>query len=527
MEETFNTGPSVQDRSAADAEAVRAKNASKAALRAATLPSGAGRVMPQRDAFDGPAATASVECGAMPSKDPPMPISVVILAAGQGKRMKSDLPKVLQPLAGRPLLEHVIDTARELDAADIHVVYGHGGERVRDVRGGKNLSWALQAEQLGTGHAVTQAMPGVPDDHLALILYGDVPLVEAATLRRLIEAASDTAIAVLSVRMKDPTGYGRIVRDRAGNVARIVEHKDANAKERAIDEVNTGLMAVPAGRLREWLGNLRNDNAQGEYYLTDIIVMAVKAGLKVNAVLVDGEDEVLGVNDKVQLAEVERVYRKRRATELMLQGVSLADPARFDARGSLTVGRDVFIDVNVVFEGKVTLGNRVRIGPNVVIRDSAIGDDTVVFPNCVIDSATIGGSCNIGPFARFRPSSTLADGVHIGNFVEVKNSNLGAGSKANHLTYLGDATVGQKVNVGAGTVTCNYDGANKWRTEIADGAFIGSGAMLVAPVKIGAGATIGAGSTISKDAPDGKLTLERSKQVTLEGWKRPEKKPKE
>jgi bifunctional UDP-N-acetylglucosamine pyrophosphorylase/glucosamine-1-phosphate N-acetyltransferase len=452
-----------------------------------------------------------------------MPISVVILAAGQGKRMKSDLPKVLQLLAGRPLLQHVIDTAREIHAADIHVVYGHGGERVRDALAGPDLTWALQAEQLGTGHAVMQAMPGVPDDHLALILYGDVPMVEAATLRRLAEAAGEGAIAVLSVRMKDPTGYGRIVRDGARNVARIVEHKDANAKERAIDEVNTGLMAVPAARLREWLGNLRNDNAQGEYYLTDIVVMAVKAGLKVNAVLADSEEEVLGVNDKVELAEVEGVYRKRRATQLMLQGVSLADPARFDARGPVTVGRDVFIDVNVVFEGKVSLGDRVRIGPNVVIKDTTIGDDTVVFPNCVIDSAIIGSKCNIGPFARFRPSSELAAGVHIGNFVEVKNSILGAGSKANHLTYLGDTTVGQKVNVGAGTVTCNYDGANKWRTEIGDGAFIGSGAMLVAPVKVGAGATIGAGSTITRDAPDGKLTLERSKQITLDSWKRPEK----
>jgi len=452
-----------------------------------------------------------------------MPISVVILAAGQGKRMRSDLPKVLQPLAGRPLLQHVIDTARSLDAAGIHVVYGHGGERVRETLAGADLGWVLQAEQLGTGHAVMQAMPGVPDDHLVLVLYGDVPLVEAATLRRLLEGAGEDAIAVLSVRMQDPTGYGRVVRDRAGNVARIVEHKDANAKERAIDEVNTGLIALPARRLREWLSGLRNDNAQGEYYLTDVVVMATKAGLKVNAVLADREDEVLGVNDKVQLAEVEAVYRRRRATDLMLRGVTLVDPARFDARGPVSVGRDVCIDVNVVFEGKVTLGDRVRIGPNVVLKDTTVGDDTVVFPNCVIDSAVIGAKCNIGPFARFRPSSTLAAGVHIGNFVEVKNSILGAGSKSNHLTYLGDTTVGEKVNVGAGTVTCNYDGANKWRTEIGDGAFIGSGAMLVAPVTIGAGATIGAGSTITRDAPEGKLTLERSKQVTLEGWKRPQK----
>jgi bifunctional UDP-N-acetylglucosamine pyrophosphorylase/glucosamine-1-phosphate N-acetyltransferase len=456
-----------------------------------------------------------------------MPISVVILAAGQGKRMQSDLPKVLQPVAGRPLLQHVIDAARELSASDIHVVYGHGGERVRETLAAEHVTWALQAEQLGTGHALRQAMPAVPDDNLVLILFGDVPLVQAATMQRLVEAAAGgEALGVLSVRMQDPTGYGRIVRDRAGTVARIVEHKDANQKERAIDEVNTGLMAASAKRMREWLARLCNDNAQGEYYLTDVVVLAAKAGLKVNAILADDEDEVLGVNDKVQLAEVEAVYRKRRATELMLQGVTLVDPARFDARGPVTVGRDVQIDVNVVLEGKVSLGNRVRIGPNVVIRDSEIGDDTVVFPNCVIDSASIGPNCNIGPFARFRPSSSLARGVHIGNFVEVKNSILGAGAKANHLTYLGDATIGEKVNVGAGTITCNYDGANKWRTEIGAGAFIGSGAMLVAPVKIGAGATIGAGSTITKDAPDDKLTLERSKQLTLEGWKRPVKQPK-
>ena len=456
-----------------------------------------------------------------------MPISVVILAAGQGKRMKSDLPKVLQPVAGRPLLQHVIDSARELSASDIHVVYGHGGERVRETLAAENVTWALQAEQLGTGHAVQQAMPAVPDDHLVLILFGDVPLVQAATMQRLVDAATNgEALGVLSVRMKDPTGYGRIVRDRAGTVARIVEHKDANQKERAIDEVNTGLMAASAKRMREWLAQLRNDNAQGEYYLTDVVVLAAKAGLKVNVIPADSEDEVLGVNDKVQLAEVESIYRKRRATELMLQGVTLVDPARFDARGSVTAGRDVHIDVNVVLEGTVILGNRVRIGPNVVIRDSEIGDDTVVFPNCVIDRASIGPNCNIGPFARFRPSSSLAQGVHVGNFVEVKNSILGAGAKANHLTYLGDATVGEKVNVGAGTITCNYDGANKWRTEIGAGAFIGSGAMLVAPVKIGAGATIGAGSTITKNAPDDKLTLERSKQVTLDSWKRPVKQPK-
>ena len=456
-----------------------------------------------------------------------MALSVVILAAGQGKRMKSDLPKVLQPLAGRPLLKHVIDTARELHAHDIHVVYGHGGERVRESLASENVSWALQAEQHGTGHAVQQAMPGVPDDHLVLVLYGDVPLVQAATLQRLVDAAAGgEALAILSVRMQDPTGYGRIVRDRAGNVARIVEHKDANQKERAIDEVNTGLMAASARRMREWLGQLKNDNAQGEFYLTDVVVMAARAGLKVNAILAEREDEVLGVNDKVQLAEVEAVYRRRRAQELMLQGVTLVDPARFDARGPVVVGRDVYIDVNVVFEGSVRLGDRVRIGPNVVISDCEIADDAVIHANCVLDRATVGARAIVGPYARLRPDAVLHEDVHVGNFVEVKKSELRRGAKANHLTYLGDTTVGEKVNVGAGTITCNYDGVNKWRTEIGDGAFIGSGTMLVAPVKIGAGATIGAGSTITKDAPEGKLTLERSKQLTLEAWKRPVKQPK-
>jgi bifunctional UDP-N-acetylglucosamine pyrophosphorylase/glucosamine-1-phosphate N-acetyltransferase len=456
-----------------------------------------------------------------------MPPSVVILAAGQGKRMKSDLPKVLQPVAGRPLLQHVIDTARELLASDIHVVYGHGGERVREALAAENVTWALQAEQLGTGHALQQAMPGVPDDHLVLVLYGDVPLTQAATLQRLIDAAAGgEALAILSVRMQDPTGYGRIVRDRAGTVARIVEHKDANQKERAIDEVNTGLMAASARRMRDWLAQLRNDNAQGEYYLTDVVVMAAKAGLKVNAILAEREDEVLGVNDKLQLAEVEAVYRRRRATELMLAGVTLVDPARFDARGPVTVGRDVHIDVNVVLEGKVTLGNRVRIGPNVLIRDSDIADDAEIHANCVLDRARVGARASVGPFARLRPDAVLHEEVHIGNFVEVKKSELHRGAKANHLTYLGDTTVGERANVGAGTITCNYDGVNKWRTEIGAGAFIGSGSMLVAPVKVGAGATIGAGSTITKDAPDEKLTLERSKQLTLDGWKRPIKQPK-
>jgi len=453
-----------------------------------------------------------------------MPLSVVILAAGQGKRMKSDLPKVLQPLAGRPLLGHVLDTAAGLNAAATHVVYGHGGEQVLKAFEGRNVRWALQAEQHGTGHAVMQAMPAIPDDHLVLILYGDVPLVQLDTLARLVAAAGENAVSLLSVMLPDPTGYGRIVRDGAGNVVRIVEHKDANAKERNIHESNTGLMCVPAGRLKAWLAGLRNDNAQGEYYLTDIVVSAVRSSCEVHAVIAPTVTEVLGVNDKVQLAELEAAYRRQRATALMLEGVTIVDPARFDARGPVSVGRDVYLDVNVVLEGTVTLGDRVRIGPNVVIRDSEIGDDVEIHANCVIDRATVGARSIVGPFARLRPDAKLHEDVHVGNFVEVKKSELLRGAKANHLTYLGDATVGEKVNVGAGTITCNYDGVNKFRTEIGAGAFIGSGTMLVAPVKIGAGATIGAGSTITKDAPDGKLTLERSKQVTIEAWKRPTKK---
>ena len=453
-----------------------------------------------------------------------MPLSVVILAAGQGKRMNSDLPKVLQPLAGKPLLGHVLDAASGLEAAATCVVYGHGGEQVLAAFPGADVRWVLQAEQHGTGHAMAQAMPHIPDDHLVLVLYGDVPLVQLETLARLVAEAGEKSIAILSVMLPDPTGYGRIVRDGAGNVVRIVEHKDANTKERAIHECNTGLMCVPAGRLRQWLAQLKNDNAQGEYYLTDVIVAAVRSGLKVNAVIAPTATEVLGVNDKRQLAELEAAYRERRATELMLAGVTLVDPARFDARGPVIVGRDVFIDVNVVLEGAVTLGNRVHIGPNVLIRDADIGDDTVIHANCVIERASVGPRCLVGPFARLRPEALLREDVHVGNFVEVKKSELKRGAKANHLTYLGDATIGEKVNVGAGTITCNYDGVNKWRTEIGAGAFIGSGTMLVAPVRVGAGATIGAGSTITRDTPDDRLTLERSKQVTIESWKRPQKK---
>lgn len=453
-----------------------------------------------------------------------MPLSIVILAAGQGKRMKSDLPKVLQPLAGRPLLAHVLEAAKPLNADATYVVYGHGGEQVKAALSDRPVSWVLQSQQLGTGHAVAQAMPTIPDDHDVLVLYGDVPLVLAATLQSLVRSSSDRSIGLLTVKLADPSGYGRIVRDGAGNVVRIVEQKDANTKERAIDEVNTGLLAAPARSLRRWLTALKNDNAQGEYYLTDIIVMAVRDGLKIDAVIAPTEIEVLGVNDKVQLAQLEAALRAERARQLMLDGVTLADPARVDIRGEVRVGRDVFIDVNAVLVGKVVLGDRARIGPNCYLKDCEIGADTEIHPNCVIDTAVVGTHNSIGPFARLRPQSVLHEHVHIGNFVEVKKSEIGAGSKANHLTYLGDATVGRNVNVGAGTVTVNYDGVNKWRTEIGDGAFVGSGSMLVAPVKIGANANTGAGSTITRDAPEGKLTLARARQVTLEEWKRPQKK---
>ncbi|NDB15769.1 MAG: bifunctional N-acetylglucosamine-1-phosphate uridyltransferase/glucosamine-1-phosphate acetyltransferase [Gammaproteobacteria bacterium] len=422
-------------------------------------------------------------------------MSIVILAAGQGKRMKSDLPKVLQPLAGKPLLGHVIDTAATLAPKSLHVVYGHGGEQVRAALGSTlsaavpQHSWVLQAEQLGTGHAVQQALPALHDGELALVLYGDVPLIRATTLRELIALAGTDAMSLLTVLLDDPTGYGRIVRDAAGRVLGIVEQKDATPEQLRIREGNTGVMAVPVVHLRRWLGRLRNANAQGEYYLTDIIAMAVDDGVKVTPLVAPTIEEVLGVNDKLQLAELEAELRKSRARELMLAGVTLVDPARIDVRGTLTTGRDVFIDVNAVFEGAVTLGHRVRIGPNCVLRDCHIADD-----------------------------------VHIGNFVEVKNSSMDTGAKANHLAYVGDATVGARVNIGAGTIIANYDGANKHHTTIGADAHTGSNSVLVAPLTVGEGATIGAGSTVSKDVPAGKLTVARAKQVTLDAWKRPQRK---
>jgi len=454
-----------------------------------------------------------------------MKLAVVILAAGQGKRMKSDLPKVLQPLAGRPLLGHVVSRARALNPSSIHVVYGHGGDAVREALVKEKLQWALQGEQLGTGHAVMQAMPNVADDELVLVLYGDVPLIDAGTLRQLIAAAGAKAMSLLTVMLDNPSGYGRIVR-KSGAIQKIVEQKDATKAQLKIREGNSGIMAVPAKLLRKWLGKLGNRNAQGEYYLTDIIAMAVKDKVKVTPLIAPTVAEVLGVNDKAQLAELEAMHRAQRARELMVAGATLIDPLRIDIRGDISVGRDVFLDANVLLEGKVTLGDRVRVGPNVVLRDVSIGSDCVIHPNSVLEQSVLGAGCIIGPYARVRPGSKLGANVHIGNFVELKKTEIDDGSKANHLTYLGDAVIGKGVNVGAGTITCNYDGVNKSTTTIEDGAFIGSGNMLVAPVRIGKDATTGAGSTITKDAPDGQLTLTRAKQMTLDGWKRPVKKPK-
>lgn len=452
------------------------------------------------------------------------PLTVVILAAGEGKRMKSALPKVLQPLAGRPLLKHVIDTARSLEPAAIHVVYGHGGERVREALGGEPVGWILQAERRGTGHALQQAMPEIPDGHEVLVLYGDVPLIRRATLAAVVGNGAREQVSLLTMILDDPTGYGRIVRARGGAVRCIVEEKDAGKAERRVRECNTGVLAAPAQRLRKWLKLLKPDNSQGEYYLTDVIALAVQDRVPVEPVVAAESIEVLGVNDKAQLAQVEAAWRAAAARELMLAGVTVADPARLDVRGVVTHGADVFLDVNVVLEGRVVLGDGVRVGPGCLIRDSEIGAGTEVFAHCVIDTAVIGPECNIGPFARFRPTSMAARGVHIGNFVEVKNSRLGEGSKANHLAYVGDAELGARVNIGAGTIIANYDGANKHRTVIEDDAHTGSNSVLVAPIVVGAGATIGAGSTVTHSVPGGKLTVARARQQTIEEWRRPVKK---
>ncbi len=453
-----------------------------------------------------------------------MEVSFIILAAGQGKRMHSALPKVLHKLAGKPLLQHVVDCAVAAGAIDVCVVHGHGGEAVKAAFAGQPIRWVHQAEQLGTGHAAQLAAAGTPDGNRVLILFGDVPLLTPATLRQLLATGRDDEVALLTVDMDDPTGYGRIVREN-GKVVRNVEQKDANPAEQAIREINTGVLCAPAGRLKQWLDRLDSNNNQGEYYLTDVIAMAVAEGVPVHGVKAGDWKEVMGINDRKQLAAAERALQQRRVEALMEQGVGFADPARVDIRGTLTCGRDVFIDVNVVFEGDVTLGDNVTVESGNLVRDCSLGAGTVVHPHCHLEGAVTGQGCEIGPFARLRPGAELEDQVKVGNFVEVKKSTIARGSKVNHLSYIGDTTIGRGVNVGAGTITCNYDGVNKYRTVIGDGAFIGSGVELVAPVEIGAGATIGAGSTITKAAPGEELTLARARQVTVEGWKRPVKKP--
>lgn len=452
-----------------------------------------------------------------------MGLAVIILAAGQGTRMKSAMPKVLHRLSGKPLLGHVIDYARALSPEEIVVVYGHGGQQVRDEFSDQNdLRWAEQAEQLGTGHAVQQAMPLLQTADQVLVLYGDVPLTRPQTLGRLIAVAGD-GFGLLTVNLDDPTGYGRIVRDHDGHVQRIVEQKDAGPDELAICEINTGMMFMPRSELQGWLNGLSNSNAQGEYYLTDVLAMAVAQGFAIKVCQPESVLEAEGVNNRMQLATLERAHQSRLARQLMLDGVTLRDPARIDVRGEVQHGEDVEIDFNVLLEGRVILGNRVRIGANCVLRNMQIGDDVEILDNCVLEDATVGPGSKIGPFARLRPGAELVGGAHIGNFVEIKKSVVGQGSKVNHLSYIGDTDIGEGVNIGAGTITCNYDGANKHRTLIGDGAFIGSNTALVAPVKVGADATIGAGSVIGKDAPDNKLTLTRAKQVSF-NWQRPTKK---
>ncbi len=451
-------------------------------------------------------------------------MNIVILAAGMGKRMHSALPKVLHPLAGQPLLSHVIHTARSLSPSRLVVVIGHGGDAVREAIGAPDVQFAVQEQQLGTGHALAQALPLLDPSVPTLVLYGDVPLTRASTLRRLTDAAGANAYGILTVTLDNPTGYGRIVRGATGSVVRIVEQKDASDDERLIEEINTGIVVTPTAPLAGWLAALRNDNAQGEYYLTDVVEAAIASGHPVVTAQPDEEWETLGVNSKQQLAELERVYQRNAADALLVAGVTLADPSRFDLRGSMSCGRDVFIDVNCVFEGRVTLGDNVRIGPNCVIRDAVIGAGTRVDAYTHIESAKVGANAVLGPYARLRPGAQLADEVHVGNFVEVKNANIGLGSKANHLSYVGDADIGAGVNIGAGTITCNYDGANKHRTVIEDQVFVGSDTQLVAPVRVGRGVTIAAGTTVWKDVAEGALVLNEKTQIEKTGYVRPVKK---
>lgn len=452
-----------------------------------------------------------------------MSLDIVILAAGQGTRMRSALPKVLHPVAGKAMLGHVIDTARQLKPNGIHVVIGHGAELVRERLAADDLNFVLQTEQLGTGHAVAQALPALSAERV-LILYGDVPLIEVETLQRLLQQVSEQQLGLLTVNLNDPTGYGRIVRDAAGVVKAIVEHKDASTEQRKISEGNTGILAVPGKKLGDWLGRLSNSNAQGEYYLTDVIAMAVADGLVVATEQAADEMEVLGANDRIQLSQLERHYQYRAARRLMLQGVTLIDPARFDLRGEVTVGHDVTIDINVILEGQVVIEDGVQIGPNCVIKNSTLRTGAIVKANSHLEGAEVGEGADCGPFARLRPGSVLGAKAHVGNFVELKNAKLGEGAKAGHLSYLGDAEIGARTNIGAGTITCNYDGANKFKTVLGEDVFIGSNSALVAPVTLGDRATTGAGSVITSDVPDNTLAVGRAKQRNIEGWKRPTKK---
>jgi bifunctional UDP-N-acetylglucosamine pyrophosphorylase / glucosamine-1-phosphate N-acetyltransferase len=454
-----------------------------------------------------------------------MSLHVIILAAGKGTRMRSSLPKVLHPVAGRPMVSHVIATARELSAEKIHLVYGHGGEAMQTRLNENNVEWVLQAEQLGTGHAVAQAMPTIPEDANVLVLYGDTPLISAGTLQTLLAVQPENGIGLLTVTLPNPTGYGRILRS-AGQVIGIVEQKDASVGQQQINEVNTGVLVAPAKQLKQWLAELTNQNAQGEYYLTDVIAAAHNSGSSIQAAQPTCAQEVEGANNRLQLANLERFYQKRAAEQLMLDGVTLLDPARFDLRGSLICGEDVVLDVNVIVEGHVELGHRVQIGAGCVLKNCRIADDSVISPYSIIESATLDEGCTVGPFARLRPGAELAAQAHVGNFVELKNAKLGIGSKAGHLSYLGDSDIGANVNIGAGTITCNYDGANKHKTIIEDDVFVGSDTQLVAPVRIAKGATLAAGSTITRDVGEDELVLTRVKQHHVTGWQRPVKQKK-
>lgn len=449
-------------------------------------------------------------------------INVVILAAGQGTRMKSSLPKVLHPLAGKPLVQHVINASKKLNPEIINVVYGHGGEQVQQQINDPEINWVLQPEQLGTGHAVDQVTGQLKDEQLVLILYGDVPLIKVETLTELLEQAKD-GFSLLTVHLDNPQGYGRIVRNKDGLVENITEEKDASDDIKKINEVNTGILAVKADLLKTWLAKLDNNNAQKEYYLTDVIAMAVKDGFKIETTQPDNEYEVMGVNNRIQLSELERYYQQEQANELMAGGITLADPTRIDIRGELSHGQDISIDINTVIEGNVSIGNNVSIGANCVIKDSKIADDVVILPMSILDNASVGKGSKVGPFARLRPGAVLSEKTHIGNFVEIKKSFVGLGSKVNHLSYIGDSMVGKGVNIGAGTITCNYDGANKHQTIIEDNVFVGSATQLVAPVKIGKNATIGAGSTITIDVNENELAITRVKQKSISDWTRPVK----